>query len=437
MQRSSGLVVWVVLVMSLMATTFVCGTNTPEQELEFLRAKVRQFYPRMAPEKAEAFAQAILAIAEKQAFIDLQSTDSVEELDVNFDCKVYWPSFLPPDKAKNLRPADIEVLGALGDRHATEGPLHPFLSTLALTAGFGAKAATVYNLFTDFRGVSYAIGGDKPAEGKLTTLGSILREYNPRIKGLSTGEGDIESAGANSTSPSPEPSSRARTTTHGTFKYLPGQVKNFTKRLRSNLGLIHYHTDWKMVSILIGHNNLCDFCVDPVENGPETFGRLLEESIDLLYAQVPRLFVNLLSPIDVSILSTFSSYGQCGFWHSYLCPCAVAGPDALKALAQAHEGYFREIERIVGLPKYQTRGDFALVLQPFLKDTVIPTKPDGQPDDSYFAPDCFHFSEKSHQAAGVALWNNLISPAQAKQHTWSPGEPIKCPAKGSVLPTSA
>jgi hypothetical protein len=74
MQRSGGL--WVVLVMSLMATTFVCGTNTPEQELEFLRAKVRQFYPRMAPEKADAFAQAILAIAEKQAFIDLKTTDS-------------------------------------------------------------------------------------------------------------------------------------------------------------------------------------------------------------------------------------------------------------------------------------------------------------------------------------------------------------------------
>lgn len=366
----------------------------------------------LAPEKADAFAQAILAIAEKQAFIDLKTTASVAEPDVSFDCQVYWPSLLPPHKAKNLRPADIEVLGALGD---------------SLTAGFGAKAATVYNLFTDFRGVSYAIGGDKPAEGKLTTLGSILREYNPRIKGLSTGEGDIESAGANLN----------LAVTGAVIQDLPGQVKNFTKRLRSNLGLIHYHTDWKMVSILIGHNNLCDFCVDPVENGPETFGRLLEESIDLLYAQVPRLFVNLLSPIDVSILSTFSSYGQCGFWHSYLCPCAVAGPDALKALAQAHEGYFREIERIVGLPKYQTRGDFALVLQPFLKDTVIPTKPDGQPDDSYFAPDCFHFSEKSHQAAGVALWNNLISPAQTKQHTWSPGEPIKCPAKGSVLPTRA
>jgi phospholipase B1 len=54
---------------------------------------------------------------------------------------LYWPSILRPFKASRLRPADIEVLGALGD---------------SLTAGFGAKASTVYNLFTDFRGVSYA-----------------------------------------------------------------------------------------------------------------------------------------------------------------------------------------------------------------------------------------------------------------------------------------
>jgi hypothetical protein len=41
------------------------------------------------------------------------------------------------------------------------------------------------------------VGGDKgQEEEKLTTLGSILREYNPIIKGLSTGEGSIESEGA-------------------------------------------------------------------------------------------------------------------------------------------------------------------------------------------------------------------------------------------------
>jgi hypothetical protein len=57
-----------------------------------------------------------------------------------------------------------------------------------------------------------------------------------------------------------------------------------------------------MVSILIGHNNLCAFCNDADANGPETFGRLLEKSVDVLYEQVPRVFVNLLSPVDVTAL---------------------------------------------------------------------------------------------------------------------------------------
>ena len=28
---------------------------------------------------------------------------------------------------------------------------------------------------------------------------------------------------------------------------------------------------------------------------------------------------------------------------------------------------------------------------------------------SYFAPDCFHFSIKGHNAAGKGLWNNVVS----------------------------
>lgn len=29
-------------------------------------------------------------------------------------------------------------------------------------------------------------------------------------------------------------------------------------------------------------------------------------------------------------------------------------------------------------------------------------------DLSYFAPDCFHLSEKGHKAAAEALWNNMV-----------------------------
>jgi hypothetical protein len=73
----------VALALLLASASFVCGTNTPEQELDFLRAKVRQYYPRMAPEKAEAFAKAILSIAEQQAFIDLHHPASPATSELN------------------------------------------------------------------------------------------------------------------------------------------------------------------------------------------------------------------------------------------------------------------------------------------------------------------------------------------------------------------
>ncbi len=59
---------------------------------------------------------------------------------------------------------------------------------------------------------------------------------------------------------------------------------------------------------------------------------------------------------------------------------------------QAHAGYFEELKRVAGLDKYKAREDFAVVVQPFLEDTQIPTGSDGKPDTSYLAPDCFHFS---------------------------------------------
>jgi hypothetical protein len=43
--------------------------------------------------------------------------------------------------------------------------------------------------------VVMAVGGDGPVD-KVFTLGTILRKYNPDIKGLSTGKGDINSPGA-------------------------------------------------------------------------------------------------------------------------------------------------------------------------------------------------------------------------------------------------
>jgi phospholipase B1 len=57
-----------------------------------------------------------------------------------------------------------------------------------------------------------------------------------------------------------------------------------------------------MVSIMIGQNNLCHSCLGQSDDAPSTYGRLLEESIDVLFEQVPRLFINLIIPSDITIV---------------------------------------------------------------------------------------------------------------------------------------
>merc|ERR1719239_2127236 len=71
--------------------------------------------------------------------------------------------------------------------------------------------------------------------------------------------------------------------------------------------------------------------------------------------------------------------------------------------------------------------DFTVVLQPFYRNTQTPRLEDGDVDYSYFAADCFHHSDKGQEAAGEALWNNMVEPVGEKRTEWAAGEPMECP----------
>ena len=56
-----------------------------------------------------------------------------------------------------------------------------------------------------------------------------------------------------------------------------------------------------------------------------------------------------------------------------------------------------------------------MVVQPFFLNTTLPRLLDGSVDMSYFAPDCFHFTQKGHRAIALALWNNMVEPLGKKR----------------------
>ena len=74
-----------------------------------------------------------------------------------------------PTTVHRLTPKDIQIVAALGD---------------STTSGFGARSSSLIDLFVEFRGISWSIGGDGSVE-RVLTLPNILKKYNPNIKGYS------------------------------------------------------------------------------------------------------------------------------------------------------------------------------------------------------------------------------------------------------------
>ncbi|KAK2528723.1 Plb1 [Columba livia] len=313
-------------------------------------------------------------------------------------------------KVHNLKPADIRVIGALGD---------------SITAGNGAKSKRydLLDVLTQYRGVSWSGGGDESLS-TVTTLANILREFNPSLIGYSIGTGrqDTDNASLN----------QAVAGNHA--EHVPAQVRRLVDRMKNDTR-IDFQTDWKLITLFIGGNDLCQFCSDPVRYSPENYTYGIQTALDMLHREVPRAFVNLVTIISIERLRELKAVenSTCPKWlMSMLCPCVINPEDnsnELKKLVYFNKMYQERTRQLVESGRYDTTDDFTVVLQPFLLNVSMPKTQEGFPDTSYFAPDCFHFSQKSHSYLASALWNNMLEPLGEKTiyEQLQAAVVIKCP----------
>lgn len=373
------------------------------------REDVLKVYPTMDPDQIDDF----LTVLAKE--VEHRQSNPQEFADQKFaipkwNCPAFSPSEQIPTSVHRLLPGDIKVVAALGD---------------SLTAAFGAKAGSILSIFTEYRGVSWSIGGDSSLDNDVVTLSNIMRKYNPNIIGFSTGTGKADTTNAHFN----------QAVTGAVSQDLVSQVHNLISRMNSTKSGVNYEKDWKMLTIWIGPNNLCDVCKEPAANTPEVYGAEIEAALDLLKARMPRLFVNIVPTLDVTMLYPLKN-GFCGLLHSFECSCG-ANSDAkvreqVSAVAKLYQS---KVFNLAQQAKYSDKDDFTVVIQPWTLETKIPTKPDGTLDSSYFAPDCFHFAGKSHANAALALWNNIIEPVNTKKTQWWLDEPFECAEKGEFLYT--
>ncbi|XP_057303963.1 phospholipase B1, membrane-associated-like isoform X2 [Hydractinia symbiolongicarpus] len=345
-------------------------------------------------------------LLKEMGYVDLQ----INKTEIpDFDCIVEKSKhYIKATSVHKLTPHDIDIVAAMGD---------------SLTAGFGACAYTLIDLFVECRGISWSIGGDDDIH-KHITLPNILKEYNSNLKGYAVGitpplvafpneHLDVAVSGA---------------TSYGMLK----QAKHLVEKMVLD-SKYDFFGSWKVLTFFIGGNDLCSCCRSykdyNVEYSPENYVKEVTAALDYLHDRVPKMFVNLINAPDVTILNDLRSL-YCDLPHLIECKCGtVWGKKARNYTHFTAQKYHQLFRDLVESRKYDTRDDFTVVLQPFFDETIIPRKPNGKVDTTYFAPDCFHFSRKAHAASALALWNSMLEPVGSKSKEWHTGEYYRCPTK--------
>ncbi|XP_075451528.1 phospholipase B1, membrane-associated isoform X2 [Ascaphus truei] len=329
-----------------------------------------------------------------------------------FPCTDTGPSNQIPTSVHSLRPADFNVIAAMGD---------------SLTAGNGAGAVVtnILDVVTEYRGLSWSIGGDQELSN-VTTLANILRKFNSQLAGYSLGKGSqhLRKSFLNQAVPGAKADD------------MPTQADILVKMMKND-SRINFTADWKLVTLFIGGNDLCGICKDPIYHSPENFVNYIKTALDIFYEQVPRIFVNLVSVLDILPLKELYDDKRTRCPQTImraLCRCVVEyGVDTpeISTLKLFNKQYQEKTRQLVESGRYDTREDFAVVIQPFLENLELPRKEDGAPDRSYMAPDCFHFAEKAHAQSARGLWTNMLEPlGQKTDNEKLDGDiTIKCPSQ--------
>jgi len=222
----------------------------------------------------------------------------------------------------------------------------------------------------------------------------------------------------------------------GMIMNLPTHELDYLLQQVYNNPAINIEKDWKLLTVLIGANDICSCCLLNVSyTGPDAFEKYLMDTLERVRSTLPRTFVNLILGFN---LSEVYHLGQktlyCQLHNRVLaweCGCifyknATATRTEVDIVTQQ---YNQRLFKIAEYYKAKHYSEFAVVVQPFLYNANATKFP-----ESFLSTiDCFHPSLLAHETLAVALWNNMITPAASKKLDIVFGETPVCPTSDTKI----
>jgi phospholipase B1 len=318
------------------------------------------------------------------------------------DPSLMAPSPSKPTSAHAVRPADINLVMAMGD---------------SITAGFCTD--DVGGCHNEYRGLSFGGGGDRGLDTHIT-IPNIIQKYNPNVFGQSHGIGlwnDYNVSYLNMAIGG----MRANN--------LPTQANNLINTLKAHPE-IDIQNSWKLLNIFIGYNDICNcggnqcYCQNSTAFSATNYANYIRQALNILKNAIPRIIVNLVQMTHLEQLYKAADQ-HCYPGH---CPgCASYTQDQLSQVIVEYQQAEKQLEQS---GEFDTTDDFTLVVQPWYTNATLPYYSNGTFNKEFWAVDCNHYSSYGHALLSTYFWQNMLQPVGAKTINANlsvPALPLACP----------
>ena len=188
----------------------------------------------------------------------------------------------------------------------------------------------------------------------------------------------------------------------------------------------------KVLTIMIGANDICDFCINGYQNTINTYENNLKNLFDKIQKNLVNTFVNVITTFDVGLTADFQTE-HCKIIHYVIneCPCILG-----RQFTQGNLGIVKKLYQDINKKLYllvknqqnfENKNGNKIVIQPIMEHFEIY-------NSSYLSEfDCFHPTEFGHQSMGTILWNNMFLPPEKKIKSMKYLLPIYEPSETDFL----